>query len=74
MKLDLNMTVGELMVQHPSVMDVFIKKKMLCIGCPAQDCHTLEDVAEIYGHTRESFLETLSAAIKKEKNHNSRDT
>jgi hybrid cluster-associated redox disulfide protein len=67
MKLDEKMTVGELIVQHPSAMDIFIKKRMLCIGYPAQDCHTLEDVAEIYGYTRESFLRTLSKAIKNDK-------
>jgi hypothetical protein len=48
-------------------MDMFIEKRMLCIGCPAQDCHTLEDVAEIYGYTQESFLRTLSKAIKNDK-------
>jgi hybrid cluster-associated redox disulfide protein len=67
MKLDEKMTVGELIVQHPSAMDIFIKKRMLCIGCPAQDCHTLEDVAEIYGYSRENFLRTLSKAIKNDK-------
>jgi hypothetical protein len=52
---------------YQSAMDIFIKKRMLCVGCPAQDCHTLEDVAEIYGYARESFLRTLSKAIKNDK-------
>ena len=64
MKLDIKMTVSELMVQYPSAMDIFIKRKMLCIGCPVQDCHTLKDVAAIYGYNQESFLETLCNAIQ----------
>ncbi len=47
MNLDSKMTVGELTKAHPSTMDVFIKRKMLCVGCPTEGFHTLEDLPEI---------------------------
>ena len=49
MNLKSKMTVNELLLNYPSVIDVFLKRKMLCVGCPAQAFHTLEDVACIYG-------------------------
>ena len=63
MNLDSKMTVSELMRVHPSAMDVFIKRKMLCVGCPTESFHTLEDVACIYGIALEQLLRELQGAI-----------
>jgi hybrid cluster-associated redox disulfide protein len=63
MKLDSNMTVKELMTHHPSVIDVFIKRKMLCIGCQTETFHTIEDVACINGILLKHFLKDLRDAI-----------
>ncbi len=51
-------------MRHPSVMHVFIKRKMLCVGCSVQDCHT---IADIYGYKPQSFLNTLRKAAQIEK-------
>lgn len=64
MNLDSKMTVEELMRRHPSAMDVFINKKMLCIGCPFEGWHTLQNVAQIYGYSQEGFLKILYDAIQ----------
>jgi hybrid cluster-associated redox disulfide protein len=63
MKLDSKMTVSELMTYHPSAIDVFIKRKMLCVGCPTETFHTLEDVARINGIALKNLLEDLQDAI-----------
>ena len=63
MKLDSKMTVSELMTVHASAIDVFIKRKMLCVGCPTETFHTLEDVARINGIALEHLLEDLQDAI-----------
>jgi hybrid cluster-associated redox disulfide protein len=63
MKLDSKMTVRELMTYHPSAIDIFIKRKMLCVGCPTETFHTLEDVARINGIALEHLLEDLHDAI-----------
>lgn len=63
MNLDSKMTVSELMGVHPSAIDVFIKRKMLCVGCPTELFHTLENVAGIYGIALEQLLRKLQGAI-----------
>lgn len=63
MNLDSKMTVSELMRVHPSTIDVFIKRKMLCVGCPTESFHTLEDVASIYDIALEHLLRELQGAI-----------
>jgi hybrid cluster-associated redox disulfide protein len=63
MILDSKMTVSELMRVHPSAMDVFIKRKMLCVGCPTESFHTLEDVAHLYGIAMEQLLRELRGVI-----------
>jgi hybrid cluster-associated redox disulfide protein len=63
MNLDSKMTVSELIKAHPSVMDVFIKRKMLCVGCPTDTFHTLADVARIYGIVLKELLKDLRGAI-----------
>jgi hybrid cluster-associated redox disulfide protein len=63
MDLDLKMTVSELLTHHPSAISVFIKRKMLCVGCPTETFHTLEDVARIYGIELEQLLKELRGAI-----------
>ena len=63
MILDPKMTVSDLLVVHPSAMDVFIKRKMLCVGCPSESFNTLEDVAHIYGIALTQLLKELRGAI-----------
>lgn len=63
MKLDSKMTVSELLKIHPSAMDVFIKRKMLCVGCPTEAFHTLEEVAGMYALAIEQFLRELREAV-----------
>jgi hybrid cluster-associated redox disulfide protein len=63
MILDSKMTVRDLLKVHPSAMDVFIKRKMLCVGCPTESFHTLEDVARMYGIALERLLRELQGAI-----------
>lgn len=52
-----------------SVMDVFIKRKMLCAGCPAESFHTLEDVAHIYDIALTQLLKELQGVINAKGDH-----
>ncbi|VBB42905.1 conserved hypothetical protein [uncultured Desulfatiglans sp.] len=66
-KLDSKTIVGELMKRHPSVVAVFIKRKLGCVGCPTEAFHTIEDVVHANGLTLEPFLSELEQAITDEK-------
>ena len=59
-KIDSKMTIQELLARHPLATAAFIKRRMLCVGCPAQAFHALEDVARIHGST----IDGLCAAIR----------
>lgn len=64
MTLDLHMTIRELLEHHPTAIKVFIERKMLCVGCPTEAYHTLEDAARIYGFTLCAFMESLREAVQ----------
>jgi hybrid cluster-associated redox disulfide protein len=54
------MTIQELLARHPNALTVFIRRRMLCVGCPASAFHAMEDVARIHGIT----VNTLCTAIR----------
>lgn len=64
MTLDPHMTIKELLEHHPISIKVFIKRKMLCVGCPTESYHTLEDVAKIYGVALGTLMKSLQEAIQ----------
>jgi len=64
MKLHKKTTVSELMKHHPSVIAVFIQRKLGCVGCPTEAFHTLEDVAHVNGLDLDRLLADLEQAIR----------
>jgi hybrid cluster-associated redox disulfide protein len=60
-KIDSRMTIQELLEHHPRAVAAFIKRRMLCVGCPAQAFHALEDAARIHCDS----IDDLCAAIRK---------
>ena len=63
-KIDSEMTIQELLEHHPCVTAAFIKRRMLCVGCPAQAYHTLEDVVRIHGCTFDGLCNAIREAIE----------
>jgi hybrid cluster-associated redox disulfide protein len=62
MRIDSEITVGELISRHPSVIRVFIQRKMLCVGCPVEAFHTLEDAARFHGILLVPLIQDLENA------------
>ena len=69
MKLDTKMTINDLLKQHPQATAVFIRRRMLCVGCPAAEFHTLEDAAKLYGYQLDDLSDEISMAVRKELQH-----
>jgi hybrid cluster-associated redox disulfide protein len=65
-KIDSKMTIQELLVRHPHATAAFIKSRMLCVGCPAQAFHSLEDVARIHGSSINDLCAAICKAIQTE--------
>ena len=64
--IDSKMTIRELLAHHPSAIAAFIRLRMLCVGCPTQAYHTLEDVARIHGNTVDDLCAVIRDAIQTE--------
>jgi hybrid cluster-associated redox disulfide protein len=65
-KIDSKMNIQELLAHYPRATAAFIKRRMLCVGCPAQAFHTLEDVARIHGCTINDLCKAIREAIQTE--------
>ena len=64
-KIDSKTTIQDLLEQYPRVTSMFIERRMLCVGCPAQAFHTLEEVARIHGGTIDDMCAAIRDAISK---------
>ncbi len=64
MKMDTKMTINDLLEKHPGATNVFIRRMMLCVGCPAAGFHTLEDAAQLYGFGLEELTGEVESAIR----------
>ncbi len=67
MKMDTKMTINDLLEKHPGATSVFIRRMMLCVGCPAAGFHTLKDAAGLYGFELEELAGEVKSAIRKAK-------
>lgn len=55
--------VGDLMSDCRATISVFIRYKMMCIGCPVARIHDVEEACREHGIPLERFLGELDAAI-----------
>jgi hybrid cluster-associated redox disulfide protein len=58
------MTINDLLKQNPQATNVFIRRMMLCVGCPAAGFHTLEDAAKLYGYKLDDLAREINGAIR----------
>ncbi|PKN87056.1 MAG: hypothetical protein CVU51_06225 [Deltaproteobacteria bacterium HGW-Deltaproteobacteria-1] len=63
----MKITINDLLAKHPEAAGIFIKRKMLCVGCPSEAFHTLEDVVRLYGFDLNDLTAAISKAIPKGK-------
>jgi hybrid cluster-associated redox disulfide protein len=62
--VDKEMTVDEIMRRWPATIRVFIRHRMLCIGCPIGVFHTVGDACDAHQADEESFSRELLAAMR----------
>lgn len=66
MKIKKDMSVEEVLMSHPDVINVFEKHNIDCSGCLISDSDTIEDAASLKGADCESLLEDLNALFKED--------
>jgi len=59
-----NITIKELIDQHPTLIKLFMKMGLLCIGCPAETFHTVTDIAGEYGLNLNHLVDQINRAIQ----------
>lgn len=59
-----DMTVDEIMRRWPATIRVFIRHRMLCIGCPIGVFHNLTDACDAHRLDEETVSRELLAAMK----------
>ncbi len=55
--------LDELVTRHPHVAQVFIRRKMQCVGCEVARFETLAIACDIYGQPLDTVLAELRQAI-----------
>jgi hybrid cluster-associated redox disulfide protein len=63
MKLDKDMTIGEVVRTYPETIEVLMEFGMGCVGCPASQAETLEQAAMVHGFDVDELLEKLNEVV-----------
>lgn len=60
MRIEKNITIGELLEKEPEKGDILLEAGMHCLGCPASQAETLEEACEVHGIDVEELLNKLN--------------
>lgn len=61
MKIEKNMTIGEILEKSPEKADLLLEAGMHCLGCPASQAETLEEACQVHGIDVEELVTKLNA-------------
>ena len=61
MKINKDMTIGELLEKAPEKADILLEADMHCLGCPASQMETLEEACGVHGIDVEELVSKLNA-------------
>lgn len=61
MKIDKDMTIGELLEKAPEKAEILTEAGMHCLGCPSAQAESLEEACEVHGIDVDELLEKLNA-------------
>ena len=61
MKIEKNMTIGELLKVAPEKAEILIEAGMHCLGCPASQAETIEEACMVHGIDVNELVEKLNA-------------
>ena len=60
MKIEKNITIGELLEKNPEKAEILLQAGMHCLGCPASQAETIEEACEVHGIDVEDLLEKIN--------------
>lgn len=61
MKIEKNITIGQLLEIAPEKADILLEAGMHCLGCPASQAETIEEACSVHGIDIDELIEKLNA-------------
>lgn len=61
---DPDLVLADLLEAWPETIPVFLRHRMLCVGCLVNPFHTIADACAEYDLDQDRFVEELSAAVR----------
>lgn len=65
MKINKDMTIGEIVRQYPETIEVLMGFGMGCVGCPSAQAETIEEAAMVHGMNLDELIKALNVSIEK---------
>ena len=59
-KISSDMLVGQIVNEHPELIDTLLEAGMHCLGCPSSQMESLEDACMVHGIDVDKVLEKLN--------------
>ena len=60
MKIEKNITIGELLEKNPEKAEILLQAGMHCLGCPASQAETIEEACMVHGIDVDEIIEKLN--------------
>lgn len=59
-KFTQDMIIGDVVKDHPELVDIFVANGMHCIGCPSAQMETIGDACMVHGLNTNTLLDALN--------------
>ena len=63
MKVDKNMTIGQLLMENELVATILMRAGMHCLGCPSSQMETLEEACMVHGIDVDVLVSQLNEVL-----------
>lgn len=58
-----DMTIGQLLMEHPNVAPILMEIGMHCLGCPSAQAESIGDAAMVHGMDADLLVEKINAFL-----------
>ncbi len=63
MAITKEMIIGDVISEHPELVQTFFQNGMMCIGCPASQGESIEEASVVHGLDADQLVAALNEAL-----------
>lgn len=63
MAITKDMIIGDVINEHPELVQTFFQNGMMCIGCPASQGESIEEASVVHGLDADQLVSALNEAL-----------